>query len=66
MITVKDLIKYLQTQPSDLPVCYDIHSEHCLLEYNDIMILELCEARPDGWVHDKRPDKSSRPYLVLP
>jgi len=65
-MTVKDLIKLLQTFPSDLPVAYSIYSEQCLLEAQDISVVEACEARADGWVQDKRPDMPSRPYLMFP
>lgn len=65
-MTVAELIAFLETQPQDLPVAYRLHSEHALLNKDDIGVQVLREARPDGWVHDPRPDKPSRQYLVFP
>lgn len=65
-MTVKELIKLLQTYPSDLPVGYRIYSEYCMLDADDLRIDEHCEARPDGWIQNKRPDMPSRPYLMFP
>jgi len=64
-MTVAELIAYLQTQPQDMQVAYDCYSEHCLLEATDIRLHEACEPRPDGWIHDKRPDMPVRTYLML-
>lgn len=66
MITVKDLIEFLQKQPQDLIVAHDMYSEAQLLSLDNIRMLELCEPRPDGWVQDKRPDKPAKKYLVFP
>lgn len=63
---VLDLIELLKTYPQDLPVVYQLHSENCLLEAGDISVEELCEEREDGWVANKRPDKPTMTYLVLP
>lgn len=63
---VSDLIRLLKTYPQDLPVAYSIYSENCLLEAEDISIEDLCEARPDGWVANKRPDKPTIKYLLFP
>lgn len=65
-MTVKELIKLLQTFPSDLPVGIRMYSEYCMLEADDIAIDEHCEARPDGWIPYRRPDKPTRPYLMFP
>lgn len=65
-MTVRELIKLLQTFPSELPVAYTCYSEQCMLDADDIRIEELCYVRNDGWIADKRPDKPSRPYLVFP
>jgi hypothetical protein len=68
-VNVKELIAYLQTQPQDLEVVYRAGSEYCLLEktgISGIQILEACEPRQDGWVHEKRPDKPTRTYLAFP
>lgn len=65
-MTVADLVALLQTQPQDLLVAYRLCSEQVLLGANEIEIAQACEPRPDGWIQDKRPDKPSRSYLMLP
>ena len=65
-ITIKELIQHLETFDQDLPVAFQVFSEQCLLDINQIKVHELCEPRPDGWVQDKRPDKNSIKYLVFP
>ncbi len=65
-MTVKELIDILQGKPQNLQVAYRIYSEYCLLEPDDIGMRLLCAPRPDGWVHDARPDKPTQDYLVLP
>lgn len=65
-MTVSELIEFLKKQPKNLLVAYKIFSEQCLLEEKDIAIEELCQPRDDGWVHDRRPDKSTQKYLVFP
>ena len=65
-MTVKELIKILESFDPELTVCYRCYSEQCLLEKEDINIEELCEDRGDGWIANKRPDKPSFPYLVFP
>ena len=65
-MTVADLVDFLKTQPQDLLVAYRMHSEQCLLESQNIVIAEDSEYRPDGWIHDARPDKGTRQYLMLP
>ena len=65
-MTIIDLIKHLQTFPQNLPVAYSIHSEQCLLAADDIRVKELCVARDDGWIQDRRPDMHSMAYLVFP
>lgn len=65
-MTVAELIKILKKQPQDLPVCYMCCSEQMLLKPDDVVIEDLCEPRPDGWVANKRPDKPTQKYLVLP
>lgn len=64
-MTVADLIAFLQKYPQDMPVAYEKYSETCLLELDTIRVEELCEARPDGWVQNKRPDIPSIAYLVF-
>lgn len=65
-MTVKDLIELLQKKPQELKVVYQCYSENCLLEAEDIEIEDLCLPRNDGWVANKRPDKPTEKYLVLP
>jgi len=65
-MTVAELILFLQKQPQDLLVVYSIHSEYCLLEESEIETGELCQPRPDGWVHNRRFDKPKITYLVFP
>jgi hypothetical protein len=66
MITVKDLIAFLQTQEQDLPVGYRCCSEQILLDIKDIEVIEACYPRPDGWIQYKRPDMESQKYLLFP
>lgn len=65
-MTVKDFIEYLQEQPQDIKVAYYCCSEQCLLDTDDIDVMDLCEERIDGWIQNKRPDKKTEKYLVLP
>ncbi len=65
-MTVGDLVKYLQTLPDDMPVAYRLYSEQCLLEADRITVVDLCESRADGWIHDRRPDKTTKKYLLFP
>lgn len=65
-MTVAELIEFLKTQPQDLPVAFDLHSEHILMVAGDIRLMNACEARQDGWVPRARPDKPSRAYLMFP
>ena len=62
---VAELIAYLQTQPQELQVAYRCYSEQALLEADQIEIVEKCPPRPDGWIHDKRPDIPTQTYLLL-
>jgi hypothetical protein len=64
-MTVAELITLLQQFPQDLPVAYAIDSEQCLLEKTDLGVVELDQARPDGWVHNKRGDRRGQKYLVF-
>jgi hypothetical protein len=65
-MTVAEFIEILKTKPQHLQVAYRCYSEWCLLEEKEIEIKTLCEPRPDGWVHDERPDKPLQEYLTLP
>lgn len=65
-MNVRELIKLLDTFDPNLPVAYALHSEQCMLEASDIQVEMLCEARPDGWVANARPDKPLIPYLLFP
>jgi hypothetical protein len=63
---VKELVALLQQFPQDLPVAYQRYSEYVLLEAKEITTQPMCHPRPDGWIHEARPDMPSRKYLVLP
>ena len=63
---VKELKEYLETLDPEMPVAYIQYSENMTLSREDLEIKELCEARNDGWVAEKRPDKPALPYLVFP
>ena len=63
---VRDLIKFLKKQPQDLDVGYGLYSEYALMKEADIVVMEACQPRPDGWVHSKRPDKPTQEYLMFP
>lgn len=65
-MTVKQLIAYLEKQPQHLPVIYRCYSEWAILTEEEIRIANLCAPRPDGWVHDSRPDKKTCEYLAFP
>lgn len=65
-MTVSELIEVLKTKPQDLQVIYKCCSEHVLLGANKIKVEEHCEPRADGWVHELRPDKPKKTYLVFP
>ena len=65
-MTVREFIDFLQQQPPDILVAYEMFSEQCLLEPEDIKIVELCLPRKDGWIQDYRPDKETRKYLLIP
>jgi hypothetical protein len=63
---VKELIELLKTYPEGLEIVYQQYSEHCLMDPRDITIETLSTVRPDGWVHDKRPDRPRQQYVVFP
>lgn len=65
-MTVSELIEFLQQQPPELKVAYKKFSEQKILDAEEIEVTELGIARPDGWIHDKRPDKEAEKYLVFP
>ncbi len=63
---VSEFIEFLKTQPQDAQVAYRCWSEQCLLDSKDIKVVELCPARDDGWIENKRPDVVAEQYLLLP
>lgn len=68
-MTVREFIKYLETQPQDIQVAYKFCSEQCLLKTKDIVIKELKLPREDGWIHDTwrgQENEPHQPYLLLP
>ncbi|OGL46993.1 MAG: hypothetical protein A2161_13740 [Candidatus Schekmanbacteria bacterium RBG_13_48_7] len=65
-MTIEELIKELQNYPQDMQVAYRLYSEHCLLNGNDLQIIEACKPRDDGWIQGKRPDMEKQLYLAFP
>lgn len=65
-MTVSELVELLKTYPQDLQVGYCKHSEHILLESDDISIKRLTVPREDGWIQNLREDMPSQVYLILP
>jgi len=68
-MTVRELIAHLQTFEPNLPVAYSIHSEHSLLERDDIDTAVLKMPRFDGWIHDTwhgEQDAKTQTYVVFP
>ena len=63
---VAELVAFLQQQPQELTVAFELHSELMLLDADMIMVQQHCEPRPDGWIQRKRPDKPTLQYLVFP
>jgi hypothetical protein len=66
LATVADLIAFLQTHRQDMAVCYQCCSEYTTFEHGDFKVASFCYPRPDGWVHDARPDREKQEYLVFP
>lgn len=65
-LTVADLIAHLQSFPPDLLVTYQCCSEQVLLEADLVTVERFGLPRPDGWVHDARPDKPTQEYVSFP
>ena len=65
-MTVRELIGVLEDMPQDLLVAYQCCSEQVLIKAEEIEVKELCEPRPDGWIHDSRDDKPKKKYLLFP
>ncbi len=65
-VTVADLIEWLQAQDPKMRVVFQMYSEQCLLELEQLDVQRLGVARPDGWVHDWRADKAAETYVVFP
>jgi hypothetical protein len=65
-ITVGRLIEILQGFDRDRLVVYKCHSEQALMEEGMVELWKGCAPRPDGWVHDERPDKPSQGYVLFP
>ncbi len=66
---VKEFIQFLETQPQDIQVAYQFCSEQCLLDKNDIKIVDLKSPREDGWIHDTwrgEENVKQQTYLLLP
>lgn len=65
-MTVSELIEHLKTFDQNLPVCHRFMSENVLLEKDELVVVKLCKARPDGYVPNARPDKELVEYLMFP
>lgn len=65
-MNVAELIEVLKKYLQDLTVVHEMWSEQNILKEEDIRVADLCLARPDGWVANKRPDKPNVRYLVIP
>lgn len=63
---VSQLIDLLMTFDPTMEVAYSRYSEQCLLEADEIQVATLCEARPDGWIQNSRPDMPQQNYLLFP
>ena len=66
MITVAELVAFLQTQPQDALCAYRCYSESNLLALDEITLFLACAPRADGWIQDKRPDMPPQEYLLFP
>lgn len=66
MITVKELIAFLQTQPQDLVVAFEQYSDWSEMELDQIRACVAGVRRGDGYIPNARPDKPTQTYLVFP
>jgi hypothetical protein len=64
--TVADLIKFLQFQNQDALIGFALFSEQCLMDLDEIVVIEACKPREDGWIQNKRPDMEAQAYLIFP
>jgi hypothetical protein len=64
-ITVAQLITHLQTLPQDALVGQVKFSEFQIVTLNEFNLMNLCPPRPDGWIHDSRPDIPTIQYLII-
>ena len=62
---VAELIQRLQALPQDVQVIKPLWSEFILIAEDDVILTTGVEARPDGWVHDARPDKLEVTYVQI-
>lgn len=68
-MTVKEFIRFLESQPQDIQVAHEMCSEYCLLEKEKIRVEKLKYPRDDGWIHETWSTEKDVPvqdYLVLP
>lgn len=66
MMTVGELIKYLETFDPALPCCFQQHSDWTELETFHITVEDLQSHRGDGYVGSRRPDRPSVKWLTFP
>ena len=64
-MTVAELIEHLKQFDPNLRVVTPIYSEQEILTVEHVRVISLCEARPDGWVENERPDKPTVDYLAI-
>lgn len=63
---VHELIAHLTGLDQELEVAFRCFSEQCLLESDQIEVVEKCRPRPDGWIQDRRPDMPAQRYVLFP
>ena len=66
MATVAELIEHLRQFPQGAQVAFQKYSEQCLLDLDTVCLAECCEARPDGWIQNARPDMPVVEYVMFP
>lgn len=65
-VTVAELIEHLKKFDPSLPVCYETHSGHALLELWQVDPLQAGEADPGGWIGYRQDATPAVCYLSFP
>lgn len=60
---VSELIEELKKHPLDMIVIMDKHSEYIAIR--NVLEVDACEPRYDGWIHEARPDKPKKKYIWI-